>query len=67
MLALSVPRASTVGTRRVLYLPNLRPPLPRGGRRTESSAQTRPQNRLFPAQELGLIEPPDRDEWQPPD
>jgi predicted methyltransferase len=33
----------------------------------ESSAQTRPQNRLFPAQELGLIEPPDRDEWQPPE
>ena len=24
-------------------------------------------NRLFPAQELGLIEPPDRDQWQPPD
>src|SRR5262249_7491188 len=30
-------------------------------------AQTRPQNRLFPAQELGLIEPPDRDQWQPPE
>jgi SAM-dependent methyltransferase len=26
-----------------------------------------PKNRLFPAQELGLIEPPDRDQWQPPD
>jgi SAM-dependent methyltransferase len=26
-----------------------------------------PKNRLFPAQELGLIEPPDRDQWQPSD
>jgi predicted methyltransferase len=25
------------------------------------------KNRLFPAQELGLIEPPDRDQWQPPE
>jgi predicted methyltransferase len=30
-----------------------------------SSAQERP--RLFPAQDLGLIETPDRDEWQKPD
>jgi predicted methyltransferase len=28
---------------------------------------TQTQNRLFPAQELGLIEPPDRDQWQPPE
>jgi predicted methyltransferase len=26
-----------------------------------------PRNRLFPAQELGLLEPPDRDQWQPPE
>ena len=26
-----------------------------------------PANRLFPAQDLGLIEPPDRDQWQPPE
>ncbi len=32
-----------------------------------SSAQAKRQNRLFPAQELGLIEPPDRDQWQPPE
>lgn len=31
-----------------------------------ASAQA-PKNRLFPPQELGLIEPPDRDQWQPPD
>ena len=30
------------------------------------SAQA-PKNRLFPPQELGLIEPPDRDQWQPSD
>jgi len=30
------------------------------------SAQA-PKDRLFPAQELGLIEPPDRDQWQPPE
>ena len=29
------------------------------------TAQERPP--LFPAQDLGLIEPPDRDEWQKPD
>jgi SAM-dependent methyltransferase len=29
--------------------------------------QRKPPNRLFPAQELGLIEPPDRDQWQPPE
>ena len=31
-----------------------------------ASAQP-PKNRLFPPQELGLIEPPDRDQWQPSD
>lgn len=30
------------------------------------SAQA-PKDRLFPPQELGLIEPPDRDQWQPPE
>jgi ubiquinone/menaquinone biosynthesis C-methylase UbiE len=29
--------------------------------------QPPPTHRLFPPQELGLIEPPDRDQWQPPD
>ncbi|MEO8255945.1 MAG: class I SAM-dependent methyltransferase [Acidobacteriota bacterium] len=32
-----------------------------------AAAAQPPKNRLFPAQELGLIEPPDRDQWQPPD
>jgi len=31
-----------------------------------TSAQTKP-NRLFAAADLGLIEPPDRDQWQPPE
>jgi predicted methyltransferase len=30
-------------------------------------AQQRSKPRLFPPQELGLIEPPDRDQWQPPE
>jgi predicted methyltransferase len=30
-------------------------------------AQSNPKNRLFPPQDLGLIEPPDREQWQPPD
>jgi predicted methyltransferase len=30
-------------------------------------SQATPKNRLFPAQELGLIEPPDRVQWQPPE
>jgi SAM-dependent methyltransferase len=30
-------------------------------------AQEKPRNRLFPPEELGLIDPPDRDQWQPPD
>jgi ubiquinone/menaquinone biosynthesis C-methylase UbiE len=29
--------------------------------------QPRPKNRLFSADVLGLIEPPDRDQWQPPE
>jgi predicted methyltransferase len=29
--------------------------------------QSKSKNRLFPAAVLGLIEPPDRDKWQPPD
>jgi SAM-dependent methyltransferase len=30
-------------------------------------AQEKPRTRLFPPEELGLIDPPDRDQWQPPD
>jgi SAM-dependent methyltransferase len=30
-------------------------------------ARERPRPRLYPPQELGLIEPPDRVQWQPPD
>jgi predicted methyltransferase len=30
-------------------------------------AQQESKNRLFPAQDLGLLEPPDREQWQPPD
>jgi SAM-dependent methyltransferase len=41
------------------------PPAARGS--GDPRAQPRSMNRLFPAQELGLIEPPDRDQWQPPD
>jgi SAM-dependent methyltransferase len=29
--------------------------------------QTRPKGRLFPPQDLGLLEPPDRNEWSKPD
>jgi SAM-dependent methyltransferase len=29
--------------------------------------QETPRNRLFPPEELGLIDPPDRDQWQPPE
>jgi len=31
------------------------------------SPQSKPKNRLFSAAVLGLIEPPDRDKWQPPE
>jgi SAM-dependent methyltransferase len=31
------------------------------------AGQAKPKNRLFPPQDLGLIEPPDRDQWQPPE
>lgn len=30
-------------------------------------AAEKPKNRLFAAEDLGLIEPPDRDQWQPPE
>jgi predicted methyltransferase len=30
-------------------------------------AQTKPEGRLFPPQDLGLIETPDREQWQKPD
>src|SRR5207248_2144934 len=46
-------------------LPALRasPPLPA----PQSRPAARPKNRLFPAAELALIEPADRDQWQPPE
>jgi predicted methyltransferase len=34
---------------------------------TAQSDQSRPKTRLFPAQDLGLLEAPDRDQWQKPD
>ena len=34
---------------------------------SEESAQQRPHGRLFPPQDLGLLEGPDRDAWQRPD
>ena len=34
---------------------------------TLASAQTKPKGRLFAAQDLGLLEAPDRDQWQKPD
>jgi predicted methyltransferase len=43
------------------------PTPPATGASGDPRAQPRSLNRLFPAQELGLIEPPDRDQWQPPD
>src|SRR5260221_8263041 len=35
--------------------------------RARPAQQTRPKGRLFPPQDLGLLEPPDRDEWSKPD
>jgi ubiquinone/menaquinone biosynthesis C-methylase UbiE len=32
-----------------------------------ASGQTRPRGRLFPPQDLGLLEAPDREQWQRPD
>ena len=32
-----------------------------------TAAQTKPKTRLFPPTDLGLIQPPDRDQWQRPD
>lgn len=38
------------------------------GAERHASAQERPnQGRLFPPEDLGLLESPDRDRWQPPD
>jgi predicted methyltransferase len=34
---------------------------------TTASAQTKPNGRLFAPQDLGLLEAPDRDQWQKPD
>ncbi len=44
------------------------PPPPSGspGAAAPKAGAVRP-SRLFPAADLGLIEPPDRDQWQPPD
>ena len=38
----------------------------RPGRRA-GAQQTRPHGRLFPPQDLGLLEAPDRDQWQRPE
>jgi SAM-dependent methyltransferase len=35
--------------------------------RTDQTAQQKPKTRLFQAQDLGLLEAPDREEWQKPD
>jgi SAM-dependent methyltransferase len=35
--------------------------------RARPAQQTHPKGRLFPPQDLGLLEPPDRDEWSKPD
>jgi ubiquinone/menaquinone biosynthesis C-methylase UbiE len=35
--------------------------------RARQDQQTRPKGRLFPPRDLGLLEPPDRDEWSKPD
>jgi len=50
------------------------PPVPQGvptppalPATTAPPTQSAVKNRLFPAQELGLIEPADRDQWQPPE
>ena len=32
-----------------------------------TAAQTKPRGRLFPPQDLGLLDSPDRDQWQKPD
>jgi len=42
------------------------PGLP-GLRAQGTSAQTKPKRRLFQPQDLGLLEAPDRDQWQKPD
>jgi SAM-dependent methyltransferase len=42
------------------------PPTSRGSRARQAQ-QTHPKGRLFPPQDLGLLEPPDRDEWSKPD
>jgi predicted methyltransferase len=42
-------------------LPGLR------ARPAQSARQSRPPARLFPPQDLGLLEAPDRDQWQKPD
>jgi predicted methyltransferase len=49
--------------------PPVRPPQPNPPVQGASPADPadNAKNRLFPAQELGLIEPPDRDQWQPPE
>jgi SAM-dependent methyltransferase len=40
-------------------MPSTPPPSP--------APQDTPRNGLFPPEELGLIDPPDRDQWQPPE
>jgi predicted methyltransferase len=43
-------------------IPSPPPPIPR-----QQSPQPKSKNRLFLPQDLGLLEPSDRDQWQPPD
>jgi predicted methyltransferase len=42
-------------------------PVPPGIRGAAPPSPPRSKNRLFAPQDLGLIEPPDRDRWQPPE
>ena len=42
-------------------------PAPPAFSASQSPSQAKPKPRLFPASDLGLIEPPDREQWQPPD
>jgi predicted methyltransferase len=82
MLAGVAPTASAQRGRRsgepppVLLAPLTRPAPPPPVRSAPPDQPARPappaasaqeKNRLYPAQELGLIEPPDRDQWQPPE
>jgi SAM-dependent methyltransferase len=47
--------------------PSARPNLPDLRDLPDPPAQAKPKGRLFAAQDLGLLEAPDRDQWQKPD